>query len=62
VIGATLGAVDIFFLQSILTYFNISPFALQIAFGVILVLALMLNSAETGKLIRRVRGVSPDAR
>lgn len=62
VIGATLGAVDIFFLQSILTYFNISPFALQIAFGVILVVALMLNSAETGKLIRRVRGVSPDAR
>lgn len=56
IVGAILGAIDIFLLQSILTFFNISPFALQVAFGVILVLALVLNSAETHKLFGLARG------
>lgn len=56
IFGAMLGAIDIFLLQSILTYFNISPFALQVVFGAILVLALIINSPETAKLVQRVKG------
>lgn len=52
-IGATLGAVDIFLLQSILTFFNVSTFILQIAFGVILVIAIVLNAAPVQSALRR---------
>ncbi len=53
VVGAALGAVDIFLLQSILTFFNVSTFALQVAYGVILVLALSLNALQTAALSGR---------
>ncbi len=53
-IGATLGALDIFLLQSILTYFNVSTFILQIAFGVILVIAVILNATPVQNALRRV--------
>jgi ribose transport system permease protein len=56
IVGATFGAIDIFLIQSILTYYGVSPFALRVAFGTILVLALMLNSPETVKLARRLTG------
>jgi ribose transport system permease protein len=42
--AATVGATDIFLLQSALTFFNLSPFVLQIAYGVILVLSVSLNA------------------
>jgi len=44
--GAIIGALDIFLLQSILTFFNMSAFVLQIAYGVILLLALMVGSGK----------------
>lgn len=43
--AAIIGAADIFLLQSMLTYFNVSTFVLQLAYGVILVLAVSLNSS-----------------
>jgi ribose transport system permease protein len=43
-LAAAVGAVDIFLLQSALTYFNVSTFVLQIAYGVILVAAVSLNA------------------
>ncbi|MHB8626490.1 MAG: ABC transporter permease [Aggregatilineales bacterium] len=51
-IGAMLGAIDIFFLQSILAFFNVSTFALQVAYGVILVLALGLSSTQGHFLLK----------
>jgi ribose transport system permease protein len=42
--AAGVGAADIFLLQSALTFFNLSPFVLQIAYGVILVLSVSLNA------------------
>src|SRR5258707_439937 len=54
--GAMLGAADIFLLQSILTFFNVSTFALQVAYGVILIVALALNSTQGRSLIRLSRG------
>jgi len=47
--AAALGGATIFFLQSVLTYVNVSSFVLQLAYGVILVLAVSLN-AETVKV------------
>ncbi|MBZ9964721.1 ABC transporter permease [Mesorhizobium sp. BR1-1-2] len=46
VAGAAIGAVDIFLLQSVLTTFNVSTFVLQIAYGAILVLAVMLTALQ----------------
>ncbi|UCI32333.1 ABC transporter permease [Mesorhizobium sp. B4-1-4] len=46
VAGAAVGAVDIFLLQSVLTTFNVSTFVLQIAYGAILVLAVMLTALQ----------------
>ncbi|MBN9217473.1 MAG: ABC transporter permease [Mesorhizobium sp.] len=46
VAGAVVGAVDIFLLQSVLTTFNVSTFVLQIAYGAILVLAVMLTALQ----------------
>ena len=43
-LAATVGAADIFLLQSALTYFNVSTFVLQIAYGVILVISISLNA------------------
>ncbi|MGX7871670.1 ABC transporter permease [Mesorhizobium sp. ORM6] len=44
--GAAVGAIDIFLLQSLLTTFNVSTFVLQIAYGAILVLAVMLTALQ----------------
>jgi ribose transport system permease protein len=43
-LGAAIGAIDIWLLQSALTYFNVSTFVLQIAYGAILVGAVSLNA------------------
>ncbi len=43
-LAAAVGAADIFLLQSALTYFNVSTFVLQIAYGIILVLSISLNA------------------
>lgn len=43
-LGAAIGATDIFLLQSALTYFNLSTFLLQIAYGAVLVLAIVLTA------------------
>ena len=42
-LAAAIGASDIFLLQSALTYFNVSTFVLQIAYGIILVVSVSLN-------------------
>ena len=42
-LAAVVGAADIFLLQSALTYFNVSTFVLQIAYGFILVASISLN-------------------
>lgn len=57
--AAALGAADIFLLQSLLTYFNVSTFVLQLAYGIILVLAVSLNSdALKAALARRREGLT----
>jgi ribose transport system permease protein len=43
-LAALVGAIDIFLLQSALTYFNVSTFVLQIACGLILVASISLNA------------------
>lgn len=53
--GAAIGAIDIFLLQSALTYFNLSTFVLQIAYGAVLVLAIVLTALHE-RLIGRTRG------
>lgn len=52
-LAAASGAADIFLLQSALTYFNVSSFVLQIAYGIILVIAVSLNAIPA--LVRRSR-------
>lgn len=52
-LAAVVGAVDIFLLQSALTFFNLSTFLLQIAYGVILVASVSLNALPA--VIRRRR-------
>lgn len=42
-LAAVIGASDIFLLQSALTYFNVSTFVLQIAYGLILVASISLS-------------------
>jgi ribose transport system permease protein len=51
-LAAVIGASDIFLLQSALTYFNVSTFVLQIAYGLILVASISLNGL-TGIIERR---------
>lgn len=51
-LAAAIGAADIFLLQAALTYFNVSTFVLQIAYGVILVISVSLN-ALPARLRRR---------
>lgn len=53
VAGAAIGAIDIFLLQSVLTTFNVSTFVLQIAYGAILVLAVMLTALQERLAMRR---------
>jgi ribose transport system permease protein len=45
-IGAAIGAIDIFLLQSVLTSFNVSTYVLQIAYGAILVAAVVLTAVQ----------------
>ena len=42
-LGAAVGAIDIFLLQSALTFFNVSTFVLQVAYGAVLVLAAVFH-------------------
>ena len=53
-LAAAIGAVDIFLLQNALTFFNVSTFVLQIAYGVILVASVALN-ALPGRAWARAR-------
>ncbi len=43
-LAAAVGAIDIFLLQSALTYFNVSTFVLQISYGLILVASICINA------------------
>jgi ribose transport system permease protein len=51
--GAAIGAIDIFLLQSLLTAFNVSTYVLQIAYGSILVIAVMLTAVQDRLAARR---------
>ena len=50
--GAAIGAIDIFLLQSLLTMFNVSTYVLQVAYGTILVVAVVLTALQD-RLARR---------
>jgi ribose transport system permease protein len=45
-VGAAIGAVDIFLLQSALTFFNVSTFVLQVAYGAVLVIAVSSTALQ----------------
>lgn len=49
--AAALGALCIFLLQTALTYFNVSTFLLQMAYGTALTIAVALNSARLRGLV-----------
>jgi ribose transport system permease protein len=49
--AAALGALCIFLLQTALTYFNVSTFLLQMAYGIALTVAVALNSARLRGLV-----------
>ncbi|TXI08688.1 MAG: ABC transporter permease [Rhizobium sp.] len=51
--GAAIGAIDIFLLQSVLTSFNVSTYVLQIAYGAILVAAVVLTAVQERAAKRR---------
>jgi ribose transport system permease protein len=56
--GAAIGACDIFLLQSVLTFFNVSTFVLQVAYGVILVAAVCFLPLQEWLTMRgRAHGV-----
>lgn len=55
VAGALVGALDIFLIQNILTHFNASSFVLQVAYGAILVCAVVLNAGVARLLALRRR-------
>lgn len=44
--GAAIGALTIFLLQSVLNAFNVSTYVLQIAYGLVLVLAVVLTAVQ----------------
>jgi ribose transport system permease protein len=52
-LGAAIGAIDIFLLQSLLTAFNVSTYVLQVAYGTILVVAVMLTALQDRLVARR---------
>jgi ribose transport system permease protein len=54
-LGAVIGGCNIFLIQIVLTDFNASPYMIELAYGVVLVLAIVLNTV-TG---RRWLGASP---
>jgi ribose transport system permease protein len=54
-IGAAIGAIDIFLLQSVLTSFNVSTYVLQIAYGAILVAAVILTAVQERAVKGRAR-------
>lgn len=56
-LGAVTGAIDIFLVQNLLTYFNASSFTLEAAYGAILVVAVVLN-AVSGRWWSRLRGLA----
>jgi ribose transport system permease protein len=61
-LGAVVGALDIFFVENILTILNVSPFVVNLAYGVILVVALVINAAVSRRSRRRrLTMPSPDA-
>lgn len=51
--GAAIGAIDIFLLQSLLTAFNVSTYVLHVAYGTILVVAVMLTAVQERLSARR---------
>ena len=53
-IGASVGAINIFLLQSVLTFFNVSTFVLQVAYGAILVAAVSFAPLQE-RLMGRTR-------
>ncbi|MCY6381947.1 ABC transporter permease [Hoeflea prorocentri] len=53
--GAALGALDIFLIQNLITYLNVSPFFLQITYGLVLVVAVALNSQVIADKLRARR-------
>lgn len=53
-IRALVGALTIFLLQNLLTYLHASPFLLQVAYGVVLALAVALNG-QAEAIFRRFR-------
>lgn len=55
--GATLGAMDIFLIQNLITYLNVSPFFLQITYGLVLVAAVSLNSQVIVERLKKRRVV-----
>jgi ribose transport system permease protein len=55
-IGATIGALDIFLLQNALTYFNVSTFVLQVAYGTVLVVAVASMAIQDRLLSARGAG------
>ncbi|HWK63696.1 MAG TPA: ABC transporter permease [Rhizobiaceae bacterium] len=59
-VGAAIGAIDIFLLQSALTFFNLSTFVLQIAYGTILVLAIVLTALHERLLGRGLADAAID--
>ncbi len=52
-LAAAIGGLDIFLLQNALTFFNVSTFVLQIAYGVILVASVALNALPGRPWARR---------
>jgi ribose transport system permease protein len=53
--GAAIGALDIFLLQSVLTFFNVSTFVLQVAYGAILVAAVAFSPLQERLMTRGAR-------
>lgn len=58
ILGAMLGALDIFLIQNLLIYFNVSTFLLQVAFGLILIISVVLNSEVIKKWLANRGGTS----
>ena len=57
VLGAAVGAIDIFLLQSVLTFFNVSTYVLQISYGLVLIAAVVLTAVQDHLIARRATGV-----
>jgi ribose transport system permease protein len=55
ILRALVGALAIFLLQNFLTYLNVSPFLLDVAYGAVLVIAVALNGQLDELLTRRRR-------